>query len=292
LILPIQTVRWLEAAISFNGRLYGWYHHEPAASVACSGTLLTAPEIGAAYSDNNGMTWTDLGRIIIPPAGMRDLSSGNRFFCGGNGDFSVALDNPDPAQAQFLYFFFTSYASDITQEGIAVARMPWTCRDDPKGVSTPLCSGSIMKWYQGQFSQPGIKGLLTAVFSPKLGRWLSSSGGGFWGPSVHWNAFLGQYVMLLNNVDSASLFHQEGVYITCTSNLADPSSWPNPQELITMQLPYGDNWYPQIIGDTDNDVIPGQRGTDKLAGQQSRFFLKGLSNSVLSFLSPTGGCTI
>ena len=35
----------------------------------------------------------------------------------------------------------------------------------------------------------------------------------FWGPSVHWNMYLGQYVMLLNHAKDAN-WSQEGIYVS------------------------------------------------------------------------------
>src|SRR5262249_28151858 len=182
-------------------------------------SMLTAPMMGAAKSVDNGANWTDLGAIIQAPRGSTDCTSQDRFFAGGNGDFSVILN----AQQTFVYFFFSSYAGDLSGQGVAVARMDWQFRDNP--------AGNVWKWYQGSFSQPGKKGLLTATFPPAI-SWMQSTGGGYWGPSVHWNTYLNQYVMLLNNVFDSSSFKQEGIYISYSSNLDDPTSWSAPQKIL------------------------------------------------------------
>jgi hypothetical protein len=43
---------------------------------------------------------------------------------------------------------------------------------------------------------------------------------GVLGPSIHWNTYLQQYVMLLNRAQEAA--DSEGIYISYSTNLADP----------------------------------------------------------------------
>ena len=53
----------------------------------------------------------------------------------------------------------------------------------------------------------------------------------YWGPSVHWNTYLGQYVMLLNHARDAR-WNQEGIYISFASRLDDPSAWSAPVKIM------------------------------------------------------------
>ena len=41
----------------------------------------------------------------------------------------------------------------------------------------------------------------------------------FWGPAIHWNTYLEQYVMLLNRAKDDQ-FGQEGIYVSFSPTLA------------------------------------------------------------------------
>lgn len=77
----------------------------------------------------------------------------------------------------------------------------------------------------------------------------------FWGPSVHWNTYLQQYVMLLNHAKDDN-FAQEGIYVSFAADIDDPRLWSPPVKILN-----GGGWYPQIIGQQDG------LGTDKMADQ-------------------------
>jgi hypothetical protein len=249
--------RWIEATWRApDGTLYGWYHNEPAG--LCPGTTLTAPRIGAARSTNNGANWTDLGTVLQTRPGTLKCTAQNGYFAGGNGDFCVMLD---PA-GEYLYFFFSTYAGDVTEQGVALARMAWNDRDSP--------SGKVWKWDQGTWQAPGIEGTVTPLF-PAMSAWERKDCDAFWGPSVHWNTRAKQYVMLLNRAKGAGWI-QEGIYFSSSTNLADPFSWSAPAKLLN-----GGAWYPQVMG-----LEPGQ-GTDKSADGIARFFMGGVSDYEISF---------
>jgi hypothetical protein len=93
----------------------------------------------------------------------------------------------------------------------------------------------------------------------------------FWGPSVHWNSYLQQYVMLLNRARDEA-FKQEGIYIAFAPSLANPSEWSAPAKILE-----GGAWYPQILG-TETAY-----GTDKAAGKQPRLFVSGVSDYSIEF---------
>lgn len=253
--------RWIESVwLADDGVLYGWYHHEPIG--LCPGTSLTAPKIGAARSEDNGATWIDLGFVLEARANTLRCDARNGYFAGGNGDFCVFLD---PEQ-HYLYFFFGSYAGDVDEQGVCAARMEWKHRDAPVG--------NVWKWYRGKWTQPGLGGNVTP-FLRAFAAWEREDCDAFWGPSVHWNAYLHQYVMLLNRARGAG-WAQEGIYISFSPDLADPESWSQPEKVLD-----GGAWYPQVIGLQD---VPG--GTDKLAGQRARFFMGGVSEYEIEFVRP------
>jgi len=253
--------RWIESTWKDDdGTLYGWYHNEPHGLV--QGTGLTAPRIGAVRSSDNGATWLDLGIVLEADPKKLRRDTPNRYFAGGNGDFSVILDG----KKQYFYFFISTYAGGSSQQGVAVARMRYADRDHPVG--------KVWKWHKGHWNQPGIAGLVTPIF-PATVDWHKKDADAFWGPSIHWNAHLQQYVILLNRAKDAD-WTQEGVYITFNRDLADPTAWSPPRKVLGGLR--ADQWYPQVIG-----LSKADRETDKLAGRVARLFVRGESRWEIVF---------
>jgi hypothetical protein len=254
--------RWLESTWKDSGStLYGWYHREP--SGHCPGTTLTIPLIGAVVSYDNGRTFHDLGIIIEPRQGTINCDAKNGYFAGGNGDNSVMLD----AQKEYFYIFISVYAGDVSEQGVALARMRYADRDDPVG--------KVWKWYQGAWDEPGIGGYATPIFPAKT-DWAREDADAFWGPSIHWNTYLSRYVMLLNHSQNGPFMPQEGIYISFNDNLSNPAGWTKPEKMFN-----GGRWYPQIIGTNAQ-----AHETDKLTGQTARFFMSGESSWEITFLRP------
>ena len=261
---------WLEAIIpDVDGTWYGYYHNERPAEV-CDDPR-TIPRIGAARSRDFGSTWEDLGILLEAPPGSHDCDSTNTYFVGGVGDFSVMLDHDE----KDLYFFFSQYAEQERTQGVAVGRLAWSDRDDPVG--------KISVWYRNQtwiparrlrvmsedpvYVYPGGMPIYRVVDGWHEDQVVDA----FWGPSVHWNTYLQQYVMLLNRARSTS-WQQEGIYVAFSPTLDNPMSWSTPQRLLT-----GGQWYPQVIG------TEAGSGTDRIAGQRARFFLGGRSQYFIQF---------
>lgn len=248
--------RWIESTWrAEDGILYGWYHLEP--RDVCPGTSLTAPQIGALRSSDNGSTWEDLGIVLKASDETLDCSAQNGYFVGGHGDFCVFLD----PQKEWLYFFFGNYGGDLKEQGVCVAKMHWRDRANPVG--------KVWKWHEGKWSERGIEGKATPIF-PATVAWQGEDCESFWGPSVHFNTHLGCYVMLLNRAKGKG-WVQEGIYVSFNTNLADPRGWTTPQKIYD-----GGRWYPQVMG-------MEQGGTDKLAGKVARFFMGGVSEWEIVF---------
>jgi hypothetical protein len=257
----VAAGRWIEAIWrEDNGVLYGYYHMEPHGLVA--GSDLTAPKIGALRSTDTGATWKDLGVIMEARPGTIDPKADNGYFMGGHGDFCVYLD---PAR-KWLYIFFGNYAGDVTEQGVAVARMPWSERDNPVG--------KVQKWHQGAWSEAGLGGRLSPTF-PGFVAWQRPDCNAFWGPSVHYNTHLKRYVMLLNR-SKAKGWVQEGIYVSYSTDLSDPMSWSKPEKILD-----GGAWYPQVIG------LERNLGTDKVATRTARFFMAGASSHEIVFSLPS-----
>jgi hypothetical protein len=253
----VSGPRWMEAVIQAeDGTLYGFYHHEP--SGLCDGVDKTAPQIGAARSRDEGLTWDDLGIILAAPRSSWRCASENLYFVGGEGDFSAVLDQ----DRAFVYFLFSAYPNTVGDQGIAVARMAWADRDRP--------AGRVFKWRAGEWTTAGVGGRATPLYGARV-SWHEGDADAYWGPSVHWNTFLNRYVMLMTRArDSA--WTTEGIYIAYADRLDDPSAWSQPQRLVQ-----GGAWYPQVMG------LERGRGTDTLAGEYARFFMGGRSDYLIRF---------
>jgi hypothetical protein len=268
---------WMESIVTDDaGTWYGFYHHERPAE-ECGRVDRELPRIGAARSSDRGQTWQDLGIVLDAPSGTARCASTNRFVLGGVGDVSAMLD----AKKEFLYLYFSQYFGGAETQGVAVARMVWADRDEPAGKAAVSNDGAWLPAAAAATS--GEDGRVTAWSYP-AGTPLerpsrpfhdgNSAADVFWGPSVHWNTYLEQYVMLLNRARDEN-FGTEGIYVSYAPSLADPRSWSRPVRLMS-----GGEWYPQVVG-----LEPGS-GTDRLAGKRARFFLTGRSERFIEFSLP------
>ncbi len=257
--------RWMEAIHQEpDGTLYGWYHNEPAHLIPAEYQQgrqfpMTAPFIGAAASYDNGATWDDLGLILAGGPETLNLEGRNFWFAGGNGDFTVILDR----LGGYFYVLFGTYYKDVAQQGIALARMRYEDRAGPVG--------KVMKWHAGGWQSPGLLGGVTPIV-PVRADWYSPEPDTFWGPSVHWNHHLQQYVILMNRAIDPS-WKQHGIYLSLTPDIADPGSWSEPLCLLEQT-----GWYPQVVG---SDTA--RRETDREAGQSARLFIHGASQHLIRF---------
>jgi hypothetical protein len=267
----IGSGRWLESVVADEdtGRLYGWYHNE--VPTECPQGVLLWPQIGAAMSDDDGETWTDLGIVVTPRAETVSCDTDHPVTNGGVGDFSVILDHNDDPGTHYAYFLFSSYGGDLDEQGISLARMLWIDRDRPLDPFSG--ESAVLKWDGQDWAAPGIGGRSTAIFhDADQVSWTSSANNGYWGPSVHWNVDLQTFIVLMNRSRGGN-YDPDGIYMTYTATLDAPLSWTQPKRIIAS----GQGWYPQVVGD------PSIRGTDKLAGSRARYFDQGQSTSYVQF---------
>ena len=259
--------RWMEATLQHENTLYGWYHFEPNAANVCPKNGKTAPKIGALVSTDNGLNWRDLGIVLASPPEELVCDTPNHYFAGGHGDFSVLPD----AKNEYVYFFYDNYAGPVAEQGVSIARLAFA--DLPNPV------GRIQKFHNGQWTEPGLGGRGTPIF-PAVRDWHAPDPDVFWGPSIHWNTHLKQYVILLNRaIDPA--WKQEGIYISFNPDLSDPAGWSTPERLPMNpegQGPIHLQFYPQAFG-----TNAAARETDKLASQSPRLFIAGNSRWTLKF---------
>ena len=270
---------WMEAVVFDDVETwYGFYHNEWPA-LRCGREDRMVSRIGAARSTDRGRTWQDLGAVIQSPQSATACWSQNRYIIGGVGDLSVMLDE----DKQYLYFFYSQYHNQAQAQGVAVARMQWADRDRP--------AGRLELWREGIWEpdagrrefQQTIPGSMrrrlewtypaaTPLVAPSY-AWHDADDrvDAFWGPSVHWNTELEQYVMLLNRSKDES-YGQEGIYVSYAPRLDNPALWTPPVKVLN-----GGRWYPQVVGS-------GNGGTDKQAGASARFFTSGRSDWVINFV--------
>lgn len=257
--------RWIEAVHQeSDGTLYGWYHNEPAHFIPDEYQQgrqfpMTAPFIGAVVSHDNGASWDDLGLILTGGPDSLNLENRNYWFAGGNGDFSVILDR----EGKYFYFLFGTYYKDVSQQGVAMARMRYEDRNGPVG--------KVMKWCNGGWQEPGLQGKVSPIF-PVRADWYSAEPDTFWGPSVHWNHHIQQYVILMNRAIDPR-WKQDGIYVSFCSDISDPTGWTEPLRILEEK-----GWYPQVVG-----LDTSRQETEREAGQWSRLFIHGESNYKLRF---------
>jgi hypothetical protein len=269
---------WMEAIVADEGGTwYGYYHNEMPA-VSCGRSDRSVARIGAARSRDQGRTWEDLGIILESAPDSIACASTNRYVIGGVGDLSVMLD----ANKTDLYFFFSQYGKAPDVQGVAVGRLLWANRDRPVGRVAVWNDGiwERGRWTRGPVTTPD--GMFRRFWfeypdgTPLVQAMQPWHNGddrvdAFWGPSVHWNEYLEQYVMLLNRAANEE-YRPEGVYVSFAPRLDEPWLWTLPRKLLS-----GGRWYPQVIGSA-----PGS-GTDKIAGATARFFMSGQSDHLIAF---------
>jgi len=270
---------WMEAIVSDGVKTwYGFYHNEWPAT-ACGRNDRFVPRIGAARSTNRGKSWQDLGIVLQATQNTTACESNNRYVIGGVGDLSVMLDH----DKKFLYVFYSQYQRQRESQGVAVARLLWADRDRPTGrmaiwrnttwepntgrlAFSALLPGALQP--RREWTYPAANPLVSTSLA-----WHDADDrvDAFWGPAVHWNSALEQYVMLLNRAKDEN-YGQEGIYVSFAPSLDDPTLWSAPQKILT-----GGKWYPQVVGSSLGT------GTDKLAGASARFFMSGRSDWMINF---------
>ena len=266
---------WMESVVADEGGTwYGYYHNEVPAAL-CGRLDRVLPRIGAARSRDNGETWEDLGIILEAPPGWHECDTGNQYFVGGVGDVSVLLDH----ESKDLYLYFSQYSKFPAAQGVALARLSWANRDAPVGRVAVfndgvwLAANALVSEDGEGRTQVDWQYPYGTSLQPTAHPWHDADPGtdAFWGASVHWNASLQLYVMLLHRAKDEQ-FTQEGVYVSFARRLDSPAAWTLPIKIVE-----GGSWYPQVMG------LELGSGSDKQPGGRARFFMGGRSSSFIDF---------
>lgn len=292
--------------------LFALYHNEnypetlPYDSVTGKGYInyrwpqgLTGPEtpaavcrIGIMKSVDGGRSWENKGIVIedLQPRMILKPFNTSRTFAGGVGDPSAV------ANGDYLYIFYgeygypgtydsTKYNPDTEWGGqcISIARIALKDLDNP--------AGKAKRWDGNAFTVPG-DGVGKPVSSLQIPRAegggpASSPNGGFhWGPSVSWNTYLNQWVMLMGHVTGHS-WEGSKIYISFNPNAdlgkGDHSQqWSKPQLLL--DKPGHIIWYPSLQPmNTPDDVA--NKYTCLRLGQTARLFYKDMTKDTAMYLS-------
>ena len=188
----------------------------------------------------------------------------NGYFAGGHGDFSVVPDRDH----EYFYFIFSNYAGAADEQGVAVARMAYEDRFGP--------AGAVRKFRDNEWNEPGLGGHVTAIY-PATKSWEFEDADAFWGPSVHWNTYLEQYVMLMNHACCGEGWPQEGIYVSYVSDLGAPWNWGRPEKLLDGEnIGFRAGFYPQVMGLEEG-------GTDSVSGWYARLYIQGISRWEIIF---------
>ncbi|KAI9032340.1 hypothetical protein DFJ74DRAFT_654135 [Hyaloraphidium curvatum] len=199
---------WLMSVYRMTGNnLIGFYHAEDRWSMDSD---VVWKSIGVAYSADNGLSWRNGGLILRHPQNKPASPQ-----WGGVGDMDVLWD---PSRRRWICYFSDGRMSMAISTDVNAAPGTWR------------------KWYQGGFNAEGLGGQHDYI-EPLVG----AAGAN---PSVHWNTYLGRWVMVYGSWSGA-------VFI---SSSRDGTTWDVPRQVVTSQR--GDRaWYPTIIGDQGDRVI-------------------------------------
>ena len=106
-----------------------------------------------------------------------------------------------------LYIFYSQYSR--RSQGVGVARLAWADRDNPVGKAMVFASGVWLPARAFTFPSGMVRWIYPSAIPifPAKEPWNDDDTevDAFWGPAVHWNVYLEQYVMLLNHAQGHEL---------------------------------------------------------------------------------------
>jgi TIR domain len=208
------------AVLRSNDRLYAFYQadqYEGLPVIKEVGLTGYYASVGIAESDDNGSTWLKKGQII-KSGKPREWSAYPGHSERGNG-LPGAVANPT---GDYLFVYYTNLS--IEKElfpNICVARC-----DLRAGAPLP---GNWKKFYNGDFSEPGIGGKETSILDVSS---IAAASAVY--PHVAYSQYLKKYVMVFGiNVRQEALEElpasKSGIYLSLSS---DGLKWSAPEKLV------------------------------------------------------------
>ena len=193
---------------------------------------------GIAKSVDEGMTWQDLGRIISVP---------HAYDANGAADIgdNALVPYTDPAtQQKYFYIFFphhcwtssTAQCSDFT--AISVARAPYEELLSAAAAGSSL-SKMFLKYYNGEWNQPGLLGLASETFPGVTGE----TDGDY---QIVWSDYRDRFIAMMDN----------GEYIAYGESV-DGTYWPPMQVLYREPNPNGTIGYANAVGLGEDPGVVG-----------------------------------
>lgn len=211
----------IDTIIRFNGQLYGFYEGRdregdlPANMQA--GFKGVYCSIGLAESDDGGSTWTKKGQII-KSARPKEWSDWSGQSVRGAGSPAGIVD-PSNSYVYLYYIGFSGLTGGTAQ--ICMARAALS-----KGPPLP---GNWEKFYNGNFTEPGLSGKETPVVDSYAEHAASMY------PHVTYSKHLNKYVLTFNINRLAEIKEglpptKSGIYIALSD---DGIKWSAPVKLIS-----------------------------------------------------------
>ena len=167
-----------------EGAMFGFYHaedHEGLPVIEPSGVPGYYGSIGAAVSHGGGRTWEKLGQVIT--------SSVPKFQFSYEGQADSGADGPGlvlEKSGRYAYLYYTEH-SRVDERGIVICMAR---ADLSQGDPAP---GAWHKYYNGEFTEPGIGGRDTPVITAEMRDDAEPMY-----PRVVYSPALQQYLMVLN----------------------------------------------------------------------------------------------
>lgn len=201
---------WLHSIFRRGERgMLGFYHAEDHKFPLSPDSKWTAyKSIARCTSEDLGLTWSNRAQILTA-----HQPKPRKAAWSGLGDHCAVWDEKNH---RFVCFF--------QEDAILCMAMS----DDSGGKP-----GSWKKWFEGGFTEPGLGGRATPIPT------LAGHRGG--NPSVHWNTFLQQWVMVWHRWAG-------DLWISTSGDLL---AWSPPNLLLSKPSDAGKAWYPTLIGESD-----------------------------------------
>ncbi len=226
-------------------RWYAIYHAEDQENMPKlpSGVKGFYARIGMAVSSDDGNTWEKIGSVIssFKP---KEWAINDRHADRGAAVPCLVKEK----SGRYLYIYYTDH-SRVDNLGIQISMARADISKEP-----PL-PGNWFKYFQGDFTQPGLAGSDTPIVSARqfgLADALS--------PDVVYSKYLDKYVMVFTidawkELASKDELKYTGIYLTYSE---DGIHWNEPQRIITdhtlPHIGYSLSWVPTIVWDDEQGI--------------------------------------